>query len=395
MDAGLLYRRACLLAGLAIVGWIASGEVSIERTTDQRAVAADTMRLQDDFENGLAAWTAYGANGAVVRASNDPAHGNVLVLRSNGDVHVLARGSERWGSVRLEGDMRFVSDTDSYLGVVYNYSRRGERQDFGLVYVKSPEGYLQANPHRDYAVSRTIYPEFQVKLGDAAPRRGEWQHFKVEVVGQTTHFYVGDMATPRMVFPLFEGATGAVGLQPRSVGSDVWVDNITITSIHALSYQPPVGTLASRYAPDSLLTDWEVAGPLPRTNDALARSPARSADGWHRAVVDARGAVITGATVDFHGPNTVAYYRARVRSPDDADATLHVSTADDLALWVNGGFAWFIARQSAAWFDFWKTPEHEGRRIPVRLRTGENDLVLRVRGGSYATGGFFARIERR
>ena len=32
-------------------------------------------------------------------------------------------------------------------------------------------------------------------------------------------------------------------------------------------------------------------------------------------------------------------------------------------------------------------------RIPLPLRAGANELVIRVRGGVYASGGFYARIE--
>ncbi len=74
-------------------------------------------------------------------------------------------------------------------------------------------------------------------------------------------------------------------------------------------------------------------------------------------------------------------------------AILHVSTVDDLTLWVNGRFRSFIMREELAWHDFWRNPAHEGQRIAIALREGANDIVLRVRGGVYASGGFFARIE--
>jgi hypothetical protein len=73
---------------------------------------------------------------------------------------------------------------------------------------------------------------------------------------------------------------------------------------------------------------------------------------------------------------------------------LHLSTIDDLALWVNGQFHWFIPRAGVAWHDFWRTESHTGRKIPVTLTRGVNDRVFRVRGGAYATGGFFMRLER-
>lgn len=45
-------------------------------------------------------------------------------------------------------------------------------------------------------------------------------------------------------------------------------------------------------------------------------------------------------------------------------------------------------------WDFWTNEEHRGQRIPIQLREGANEIVIRVRGGVYASGGFFARVER-
>jgi hypothetical protein len=301
-------------------------------------------------------------------------------------------GSEVWGNVRLEGDVQFPTDEDNYLGVVYNLRHRERRSDFGVVYIKGNESYLQANPHRDWNVSRTIYGEYRVPLsGDAAIRKGEWRRFAVEIVGRTCHFYVGPSATPQMTFSQFELDSGALGLQPRSVGGDVWVDNVRVTAIDRLSYDgPPIPDV--RHDPGPHVKRWEVLGPFTRTDDEIARSPASPSLQWRPFEPDARGAVVTGRIVDYHGPNTVAYFRTRVTRASDGPAKLQISTADDLALWVNGRFAWFIPRGDAAWFDFSRNPSHAGRTIPLDLRAGENDLVFRARGGVYASGGFFARI---
>jgi hypothetical protein len=117
--------------------------------------------------------------------------------------------------------------------------------------------------------------------------------------------------------------------------------------------------------------------------------PGRS---WEPFSTDPRGAVVTARVVDFHGPETVAYFRTRVSSPAPGPATLEFSTVDDLAIWVNGHFEGFYPRGRAAWFDFFRAPPHAGRSIPLELVAGENQIVVRVRGGVYASGGFFARV---
>jgi hypothetical protein len=358
------------------------------------AGAPERLRFTDDFEGSLDRWTLTGSKYIRTADSGDPAHKRVLVLDSGGDVLALVEGSERFGAVRLEGDVMFPTDENNYLGVVYHHEIRAARHDFGLVYIKGNDSYLQANPHRDWNVSRTLYPEHRAPLkGVAAIRTGQWQHFKVEVSGGDCHFYVGDMATPQLTFPLFEGRAGAVGLQPRSVGGPVWVDNVLVTSIDRLAYsgEPRPGLPA--YAPRELLGSWQAIGPFDRTHDAIVDGSLPPNSSWQPFDVDARGAVVTGRIVDYHGTRTVAYFRTSCASSREADATLHFSTVDDLAIWVNGRFQWFLPRAEAAWFDFWSDPKHKGQQIPVTLKQGSNEIVIRVRGGVYASGGFFARLE--
>lgn len=306
---------------------------------------------------------------------------------------LLARGSETWGGVRIEGEVLFPTDEHSYFGVIYNYRRRGERQDFGLIYIKGNGSYIRVNPHRDFNVGRTLYEEFRTALeGDAAIVIGQWQRFRVEVIGAECHFYVGDAQHPQVTFSYLELDRGAVGMHPRSVGADVWVDNVVITSIDAFTYDGPPRP-GRIYEPEQLVTDWEVAGPFAGSRDDLARRPGDFVDAWRPFATDARGAVITGRVVDAHGPRKEAYFRTRFEAERAGEAVLHLSSVDDMALWINGRFWWFIPRGRLAWYDFWKNPEHAGRRIPIPLRAGSNEIVIRVRGGVYASGGFFARIE--
>ena len=348
--------------------------------------------FEDDFETGLNRWETYGIGTAVIRASGDTAHGNVLVLVPNGDAYALVKDSDRFGPMRIEGDVLFPDDVDDYLGVVYNFSRRGRRTDFGAIYIKGNDSYLQVNPHRDFGVSRTLYPEFRAALtGAASIRRGQWQRFAVEVVERAAHFYVGGSSTPQLTFSGFERRSGAIGLQPRSVGGNVWIDNIRITSIERLSYD---GAPIPAVRPDrsGLVTEWTVAGPFTETDDRLAQSPERYAREWRPFATDDRGAVVSGRVVDYHGPKTVAYYRTRIDAQTARGVELRLSTVDDLAIWLNGRFHSIVPRGDAAWFDFLRNPSHKPQAIPLGLDAGTNELVLRVRGGVYGSGGFFAAV---
>ena len=355
------------------------------------AVTQEPLRF--DFEGGLGGLEPYGADGVSIQDSGDPTHGRVLVLRPNGDVHVLAPETAAWPGVVMEGEVLFPTGEHNYLGILYNARRTGERWDFGNVYIKGNGSYLQVNPHRDYNVSRLLYPEYHVPLeGDAAITVGRWQRFKAEVVGAEARIYVGDMERPQLVFRLLELSGGAAGLQPRSVGGDVWVDNLVMRPLSSFDDATPIVDDPMAYHPEELLTEWQVLGPLTATQDDAGRDPEGTA-GWRPFATDARGAVVTGSVVDSHGPRSVAYFRTRATVAEDGYGILHVSTIDALSIWVNGRFQGFYGPGARAWPDFWSNPDHEGLRIPVPFRAGENDIVIRVRGGRYASGGFFARVE--
>ncbi len=357
-------------------------------------ILAATVLFTDDFEHGLDRWQVQRAPFIRVVDSNDASHGKVMLLETAGDQYALIKGSEKWiqtAGVALDADVLFLTPEDNYLGVIYNYQHRGTRDDFGVIYIKGNQSYLQANPHRDFNVSRLVYPEYHVDLkGAAAIETGKWQHFKLEVSGSTAHLYVGDMTTPQMTFPFFELTSGAVGVQPRCCGGPVWIDNVRVTPIAKLSYDgPPIPKFD--YAPQSVITDWQVAGPFTGAKDDVARDPSKFT--WKPFPTDARGAVITAKVVDYVGPNSAAYFRTRVESETARPATLLLSTADDVAVWINGRFRAFNAKNDAAWFDFVSNHAHVPRKISIDLRAGTNDIVIRIRGGISATGGFFARVE--
>lgn len=381
-------RSAALGIAVLLAGAAAHPPASVTPAAHRSAVL-----FADDFEHGLDAWELLGADAARLVPSGDPAHGRVLELTPNGDdAAALIRGSSTWGPVRLEGRMRFVSETDSYLGLLYNHVAQGPRRDFGLIYVKGDGSYLQVNPHRDLNVSRLLYPELHVDLtGASALTIGEWKRFAIEVDGSTAHVYIGDTATPQLTFSALELDRGALGLQPRSVGGPVWVDDIRVRSLERLSYAgPPIPDPA--YTPAAVVTDWQVAGPFPHSDDALAREGRRHMARWRPFATDGRGAVVTGRVVDYHGPNTVAYFRTTVPAASPRSMELCLSTADDFAVWLNGAFLGFGSRQAAAWFDFTTNPEHRPRRVRLDLVPGVNDIVIRVRGGVYASGGFYAAL---
>jgi hypothetical protein len=367
----------------------------------------EETRFVDTFDGDLSGWQLTGAQAISIADSGDPGHGKVLVLEPDGTVLALVDGSAAWGPVRIELDVLFPDEADNYLGLIYNYTLTDTRSDFGSLYIKGNGSYIRANPWRDGNVSRLLYEEYKTRLeGEDAIRIGQWQRVKAEILGSVCHLYVGDMTAPKVTFGLYEGSSGMVGVNPRVAGWPVWIDNVRVTSIEALSYRgPDIPALA--YEPERLVTKWEVIGPLARPEVEIERARDSSAQvveaegarhTWRPFDVDARGAVITGRVTEYDGSRSVAYFRTVVNSDREREALLHISTTDELALWVNGRFDGFVYRNGYvfgerdwnAWYDFWKNPDHAGAEVPVALRQGANTLVVRVRSGQFASGGFFA-----
>lgn len=381
-------RLGVLICMLGLV-WSWSGNVSLAQE-----------RFYTNFEQGLEGWRLTGAHAISIVEAEDAAHGNVMHVSPDNFVFALIEGSDAWGPVRIEADVRFVDDTHNYLGVIYNYTEGDGRFDFGSIYIKGNGSYLRMNPFRDGNVGWGLYEEYRTPLeGDDAIVIGAWTKVKAEIKGDLCHFYVGDMETPKVTFPHSLTTQGLVGFNPRIVGGPVQIDNVRVTSIEALAYQDSPRP-ARTYQPEALHTDWEVIGPLAAPSLAVERSQAEDAsvriDGlpypWRSAPVDMRGAVITGLA-EYTGPREVAYLRTVLRSEREQDVTLHLSSIDELAWWVNGQFEGYSYPGSFAWYDFTSNPDHAGDAIQLQLKPGANHVLVRVRNGRFAQGGFFAQLE--
>jgi len=118
---------------------------------------------------------------------------------------------------------------------------------------------------------------------------------------------------------------------------------------------------------------------------------------WETFKTDLRGGVITGRVTEYEGENTVAYFRTFFDADYDKTVTLHFTSTDELALFVNGKDLGRVYRDGYfykdndwnAWYDFWKNPQHAGSQVKIPLKKGKNQLIIRVRNGQFASGGFF------
>ena len=394
MGIRLQYRsRLCrfLLAGMA-------GLAPLSVFATQNA----GLLFEEDFESGLSKWSFPKGQGHQLIDSDDPRHGKVLSLQTvDGIVVALMRDSGSWAGVRIEGDVLFPVDEHNYLGFVYRYRDTGVRTDFGSLYIKGNSSYVRVNPHHDMNVGRTLYEEFRTPLKGAAKIEiGKWKRWALEIIENEAHLYVGDLSSPQVTFPFFQGKRGAFGFKPRNPGGAVWVDNITVRELPGFTYTgPPRPNHA--YRKDDFVSDWHVLGPLTRFHPEIETRSFSIDDivedggqdiGWRSFSTDPRGAVLTGMVTQYVGDRRVVYFHATVTSDSEKTVPLGLSSVDDLALWINGRFRGFFPGERVVWWDFPDNVAHRTERGKVTLRTGQNHVLVRVVGGVYATGGYFLHL---
>ena len=390
-------RPALAAVGLALLGLGAPARA---------AEPAPQELFRDDFESDLAGWEVSDPAAIEIVDSGDVERGKVLEMRpAHARLHALIRGSERWDGYRIEGLVLFPTDEQNYLGLIYNYRDSGDRVDLGSIYIKGNGSYIRVNPRRDWNPARRMYEEYKTPLlGEDAIVIGRWQRFGAEVVGPVCHFYVGDMTEPKVTFDFYEGSSGKAGLKPRVVGGPVWVDDVRVTAIEELSYTGPRRPAGLVYDRDRMVVGWRVLGPLTRTFDEVERAadPAEMSvrDGgaalsWQPFEPDPRGAVLTGRVTDHLGPRSVAYFLTTIEVGEAETAALEFSTIDAMALWVNGRFEGYSEGERYAWYDFGVNPDHPPTPYTeLPLEPGTNHVLIRVRGGIYSTGGFYAAVKR-
>ena len=219
-------------------------------------------------------------------------------------------------------------------------------------------------------------------------------HWRMEAVrhrgdGSTAHVYIGDTATPQLTFSALELDRGASGCSHvRSVDRS----GLT-TSVSARSSACP--TPARPFRPGlharCVVTDWQVAVPSrTATMRWPGRAQARPAGAPSRLTAAALSSPVGSSTTTARTPWRTPHHRAGGLAP--VNGTLPVD-GRRLRRVAERRLPGIRRRQDAAWFDFTTNQEHRPRRVRLDLVPGANDIVIRVRGGVYASGVYAALTE--
>lgn len=380
--------------------------ISIVSSIGLKADNLKEIFFSEDFENGLDKWDLNNPAKLPIIDSGNEEHGKVLGLYPGGhNVHALIKNSDHWTNFKIEGDVLFPENEHNYLGVIYNYNVRGTRIDYGCIYIKGNGSYVRVNPHRDGHVSRVLHEEYRTALkGDSAIVTGDWQHFKMEVMGSVCHFYVGDMETPKLTFEFHEFSSGRAGFEPRVSGSECWIDNVSVSAISEFNYHGPGLPAGIDYQPDKLITNWNVLGPFRRRNEQIEKdiySPDQSyaeskrSYRWMPFTADGRGCVVSGKIIEWQSARNYAYFHSEIVAENSKKVKLQFSTTNDLQVWLNGKPTGKIERKQFAWYDFRENPEHKVDELDVTLVKGTNHLLILDKGlgfKGYSGDGFYAKV---
>lgn len=386
--------KQAIIKFLFLTSFFTKGFTSTDAQTSKTPVV-----VSDDFEKGLSNWELNNPGKFFLDKLSDKKHNRIVRLVPGGhNTYMLLKNSEGAHGLRIEGDVQFPDTLNSYLGVIYNYSIRGTRSDYGCIYIKGNDNYLWANPHRNGNVSRELYNDYKIPIGkEDRIVIGEWQHFKVEVIDSICHFYVGNMTIPKMTFPFYEFKSGKIGFEPRVDGSEVWLDNVLVKKIEQFSYRgDPLPGI--KYPVDDHLIKWESAGPFTDDKKDLEQVFSKEAPDtikWKPFLPDERGCVVTGKVTAWANYLRTAYFKYTFHSDKEKTGTFYVSTLNPLVIWSDGIRSELKPEQSA-WYDVGINQNHTKQSITIKVRTGMNTIYIKSLGqgvfDGYSGDGFFYRL---
>jgi hypothetical protein len=363
------------------------------------AQVSKNILVNDTFENGLANWETSNPSKFFLSKLSDAGHNGIVRLVPGGhNTYMLLKNSDKYNGLSIEGDVLFPDTLNSYFGVIYNYSIRDTRNDYGCIYIKGNDNYLWANPHRNGNVSRELYNDYKIPIGEEDRIViGQWKHFKVEVIDSIAHFYIGNMNVPKMTFPFYEFKGGKIGFEPRVDGSEVWLDNVMVKEINHFNYTgKPLPDI--QYPTDAHLLKWEAVGPFIddiKGLEKIFRESLPDTIQWKPFMRDERGCVVTGKVTAWANYRRIAYFKYTFHSDEERTATLYISSVNPLILW-SGGKESLVKAEQSAWYDVGMNERHTKQSVFINLKKGTNVIYIKTTGqgvfDGYSGDGFFYRL---
>ena len=302
----------------------------------------------------------------------------------------VMRSGVEFADGTIEFDMAPM-DKGNFLGILF---RRNSFSDHENIYLRlHRSGLYNAVQYAPRVNGPTwqLYPEFNA-VADLPTN--QWTRIRIEVKGTRMEFYVNNKSQPVLAVPRLRGISpkgtvafwGRVNQQPT--GWAVAVSNISVRPATPAQTTAPV-----RPAPPAgTLTAWEVANPLQTEKGTITSLP--ELKDWRSVEVEESGLVnLNRAWKRFTGRWT-GFARTTVKATEAKTARLELGYSDDVTVFLNGepvysGVNGFDSRHPE-YMGFVK-PEYEN--IFLKLRPGNNEIILAVSDDQRFGWGFIARIK--
>ncbi|MFN2510901.1 MAG: hypothetical protein ABR568_05585 [Pyrinomonadaceae bacterium] len=236
-----------------------------------------------------------------------------------------------------------------------------------------------------------LYPEFNASID--LPRN-QWTHVRVEIKGTRLEVYVNNSSTPALVVPRLRGIPikGSVAFWGRvNDAPSIWaaaISNISIRPANPVGTpnvnppSPPAGTLAS----------WEVAGPVQSEKRAITTLP--QIKDWREVAVEESGLVNLNRALGPVRGRWTGLARTIVKASESRTVLLELGYSDDVTVFFNGelvyaGVNGFESRHP----EYMGFVKAEYESVALKLRRGDNEIVLAVTDDQRFGWGFIARLK--
>ena len=344
----------------------------------------------------------------------------VVVAGSDGQWY--AEGKERAGDARIaeflgrqalwlkngtqvmRSDLEFVGGTiefdfapmtnGNFLGVIFRRVSFGNHENIYLRLHRSGlYNAIQYAPRMNFSPTWQLYPEFNA-VGDFP--RNQWTHVRLEVHATSMEMYLNNQLKPVLAVARLRGVTekgdvsfwGRVNDKPAEWA--VAVSNVSIRPANSSRSDPTV-----RPAPPAgTLTSWELAGPV-KTEGAEVTSLPELKE-WQVVGTEESGLVNINRALRRSPGRSTAFARTMLPASEARLVLLEIGYSDDVTVFLNGepvyrGINGFDSRHPE-YMGFVK-PEFE--KVYLKLRPGNNELVLAVTDDQRFGWGFIARLQEK
>jgi hypothetical protein len=308
------------------------------------------------------------------------------------------------GTQVMWSDLEFVGGTiefdfapmtnGNFLGVIFRRVSFGNHENIYLRLHRSGlYNAIQYAPRMNFSPTWQLYPEFNAV---AAFPRNQWTHVRLEVSATSMEMYLNNQAKPVLVVARLRGVTdkGAVSFWGRVNDKPAeWAVAVSNVSIRPANFSKTEST--GRPAPPAgTLTSWDLAGPVKTESAEVTSLP--DLKEWQAVGTEESGLVNINRALRRSSERSTAFARTTLTASGARLVLLEIGYSDDVTVFLNRepvyrGINGFESRHPE-YLGFVK-PEFEN--VFLKLRPGNNELVLAVTDDQRFGWGFIARLKEK